>query len=108
MRWLTFFCILLCISIFQSALINWINIGTSVPDLYFPLVVFYSFLTDFKRNTIANWFAGLSKDLFSEGHFGLNSVFFVAAGFLLWSISIKYIVHNGKNECDYNLRNQMS
>lgn len=86
MRWLTFFCILLCISLFQSALINWINIGTSVPDLYFPLVVFYSFLTDFKRNTIANWFAGLSKDLFSEGHFGLNSVFFVAAGFLLWSI----------------------
>ena len=43
-----------------------------MPDLYFPLVVFYSFLTDFKRNTIANWFAGLSKDLFSEGHFWIK------------------------------------
>jgi rod shape-determining protein MreD len=65
---------------------QWINLGSVVPDLYFPLVVFYSFLTDRKRNTVANWFTGLSKDLFSEGSFGINSVFFVAVGFLIWSI----------------------
>ncbi|NUO07504.1 MAG: rod shape-determining protein MreD [Candidatus Brocadia sp.] len=85
MRWFTFFCILFCISIFQSTLLSWINFGSAVPDLYFPLVVFYSFLTDVKRNTMANWFTGLSKDLFSEGSLGINSVFFVAVGFLLWS-----------------------
>ncbi|HHT9106362.1 MAG TPA: rod shape-determining protein MreD [Candidatus Wujingus californicus] len=86
MRWITFFCILLCISLFQSTLINWINIGLAVPDLYFPLVVFYSFTTDFKRNTITSWCAGMAKDLFSEGSFGVYSVFFVAVGFLLWSV----------------------
>ena len=54
---------------------NWINIGSAAPDLYFPLVIFYSFLADIKRNTITNWFVGMSKDLFSEGSFGINSVF---------------------------------
>ena len=86
MRWFTFFCILLGISLFQSTLMNWISIGSAVPDLYFPLVIFYSFLTDIKRNTITNWFAGLSKDLFSEGSFGINAIFFVAVGFFIWSI----------------------
>jgi len=86
MRWFTFFCILLGISLFQSTLMNWINIGPAVPDLYFPLVVFYSFMTDIKRNTATNWFVGMSKDLFSEGNFGVNAVFFVAMGFFVWSI----------------------
>ena len=86
MRWFTFFCIIVCISLTQTTLIHWINIGQAVPDLYFPLIVFYSFLTDMKRNTIANWFAGLSKDLFSDGYFGINAVFFVAIGLLLWSM----------------------
>lgn len=86
MRWFTFFCILLGLSLFQSTLMNWINIGSATPDLYFPLVVFYSFLTDVKRNTLVNWLAGLSKDLFSEGSFGINSIFFVATGFFVWSI----------------------
>lgn len=85
MRWFTFFCILFSISLFQSTMMHWVNLGSAVPDLYFPLVVFYSFLTDAKRNTIANWFTGLSKDLFSEGSFGINSVFFVAVGFFIWS-----------------------
>lgn len=86
MRWFTFFCILLSISLFQSTLMHWINIGSATPDLYFPLVIFYSFLADMKRNTITNWFVGMSKDLFSEGSFGVNSVFFVAMGFFVWSI----------------------
>ena len=85
MRWFTFFCILFCVSLFQSTMMHWVNLGSAVPDLYFPFVVFYSFLTDVKRNTIANWFTGLSKDLFSEGSFGINSVFFVAVGFFIWS-----------------------
>ncbi len=85
MRWFTFFCILFCVSLFQSTMMHWVNLGSAVPDLYFPFVVFYSFLTDAKRNTIANWFTGLSKDLFSEGSFGINSVFFVAIGFFIWS-----------------------
>jgi rod shape-determining protein MreD len=67
-------------------MIHWINFGPAVPDLYFPLVVFYAFITDMKRNAIANWFTGLSKDLFSEGSFGINSIFFVAAGFFIWSV----------------------
>lgn len=66
-------------------MIHWINLGSAEPDLYFPLVVFYSLLTDVKRNAIANWFIGLSKDLFSEGSLGINSIFFVAIGFLIWS-----------------------
>ncbi|MBI2557005.1 MAG: rod shape-determining protein MreD [Planctomycetes bacterium] len=86
MRWFTFFCILIGISLFQSTLMNWINIGSAVPDLYFPLVIFYSFMADIKRNTITNWFVGMSKDLFSEGSFGINSIFFVAMGFFVWSI----------------------
>lgn len=49
MRWFTFFCILLSICLFQSTLIYWINMGSVVPDLYFPLVVFYSLLTDMKK-----------------------------------------------------------
>jgi len=85
MRWFTFLCILFCISLFQSTLMYWINLGSAAPDLYFPLVVFYSFLTDMKRNTLANWLTGMSKDLFSEGRFGINSVFFVAIGFFIWS-----------------------
>lgn len=85
MRWFTFFCILFFISLFQSTMMHWVNLGSAVPDLYFPFVVFYSFLTDAKRNTIVNWFTGLSKDLFSEGSFGINSVFFVAVGFFIWS-----------------------
>lgn len=85
MRWLTFLCILFCISLFQSTQMHWINLGPAVPDLYFPLVVFYSFLTDMKRNTFANWLTGMSKDLFSEGSFGINSVFFIATGFFIWS-----------------------
>ncbi len=66
-------------------MIHRINFGPAVPDLYFPLVVFYSFLTDLKRNTIANWFTGFAKDLFSEGSLGINSIFFVAVGFFIWS-----------------------
>ncbi|MCC7211471.1 MAG: rod shape-determining protein MreD [Candidatus Brocadia sp.] len=85
MRWFTFFCMLFCISLFQSTLMYWINLGTAAPDLYFPFVVFYAFLTDVKRNTVANWLTGMSKDLFSEGSFGMNSVLFVAIGFFLWS-----------------------
>lgn len=86
MRWFTFFCILICISLFQSTLVNWIKLGPAVPDLYFPLIVYYSFLVDIKRNTIANWAAGLTKDFLSEGSLGMNSVFFVAVGLLIWSI----------------------
>ena len=86
MRWFTFFCILLCISLFQTTLINWIDLGLAVPDLYFPLIIFYSFLTDIKQNTITNWFTGLSKDLLSEGSLGVNSIFFVVIGFLVWSV----------------------
>ncbi|MBV6519081.1 MAG: rod shape-determining protein MreD [Candidatus Brocadia sp.] len=85
MRWFTFFCMLFCISLFQSTLMSWINLGSAAPDLYFPFVVFYAFLTDVKRNTLANWLTGISKDLLSEGSFGINSVFFVAIGFFLWS-----------------------
>lgn len=86
MRWFTFFCILICISLFQSTMINWINFGSVVPDLYFPLVVYYSFLVDIKRNTISNWITGLTKDFLSEGSLGMNSVFFVAVGLFIWSI----------------------
>lgn len=86
MRWITFFCILLCVSLFQSTLLQWFNIGMAVPDLYMPVVIFYSLLTDFKQNTITNWFTGLSKDLFSQGSLGVNCVFFIAIGFLTWSI----------------------
>ncbi len=86
MRWFTFFCILICISLFQSTMINWINIGSAIPDLYFPLVVYYSFLVDIKRNTVVSWFTGLTKDFLSEGSLGINSVFFVAVGLSIWSI----------------------
>lgn len=86
MRWLTFFCILLCISIFQSTLLHWINIGDAAPDLYFSLVIFYSFITDVKQNAITSWITGLSKDVFSSGNLGINSIFFVAVGLLIWSI----------------------
>ena len=85
MRWFTFLCILFCISLIQSSLTYWINIGSAVPDLYFSLIIFYSFLADIKQNAIANWLTGFSKDLVSEGPFGINSVFFVAIGFLVWS-----------------------
>ena len=85
MRWFPFFCILFSISLFQSTLMYWITLGSAAPDLYFPFVVFYSFLTDIKRNTLANWLTGMSQDVFSEGSFGINSVFFVAIGFFVWS-----------------------
>ncbi|WP_169703515.1 rod shape-determining protein MreD [Candidatus Kuenenia stuttgartiensis] len=88
MRWITFFCILLCISLFQSTLMNWINIGTATPDLYFSLVVFYSFFIDVKRNVVTSWFIGISKDLLSEGTLGVNAIFFVAVGFF-------YMVNKG-------------
>jgi rod shape-determining protein MreD len=65
---------------------NWINIGTATPDLYFSLVVFYSFFIDVKRNVVTSWFIGISKDLLSEGTLGVNAIFFVAVGFFIWSI----------------------
>lgn len=65
---------------------NWINIGAATPDLYFPLVVFYSFFIDVKRNVVTSWFIGISKDLLSEGALGVNAIFFVAVGFFIWSI----------------------
>jgi rod shape-determining protein MreD len=86
MRWFTFLCILLCISIVQSTVIQRITIGSATPDLYFSLVVFYSFITDIKRNTLVNWITGLSKDLLSAGNLGINSIFFVAIGLLIWSV----------------------
>ena len=84
MRWFTFFCMLVFISIFQSSMTPWINVGQATPDLFFPLVIFYSSLADVKQTAIANWFTGLTKDLFSEGRLGLNAVFFVAVGFFAW------------------------
>ncbi len=86
MRWFAFFCVLTCVSLFQSTLVHWINLGTAVPDLYFPLVVYYSFSMDLRRNTMTSWITGLTKDLLSEGSLGINSIFFVAVGLSLWSI----------------------
>ncbi|MGQ3684882.1 MAG: rod shape-determining protein MreD [Candidatus Loosdrechtia sp.] len=86
MRWLVFLCTLLCISVFQSTVIQYIIIGSAMPDLYFSVVVFYSFIADMKRSTFINWITGLSKDLFSVGDLGINSVFFVAIGLLIWSV----------------------
>lgn len=86
MRWFTFFFILLCVSLFQSTMIYRINIGPAVPDLYLPIVVFYSLLLDTRRNTITSWLTGISKDLLSDGPLGINAIFFVAIGFLIWSV----------------------
>jgi rod shape-determining protein MreD len=63
----------------------WINIGSAVPDLYIPLVIFYSLLLDIRQNTITNWLTGLSKDLLSDGGIGINPIFFIAIGFFVWA-----------------------
>ncbi len=83
MPWITIISVIICISLVQTTLLHHISILGIRPDLFVIFLVFHSLNSDTERSFHANWATGLAKDVFTEGFFGLNTVLFVIAGYLI-------------------------
>ncbi|MCP5003826.1 MAG: rod shape-determining protein MreD [Planctomycetes bacterium] len=83
MPWITVIGILLCISLIQTTLLSSISVFDIHPDLFFIFAVYFSLTFNLTRSFHVNWAAGLTKDIFSDNLFGLNTIMFVLTGYLL-------------------------
>ncbi len=83
MPWFAIISAILCISLIQTTLLQHISVLGIQPDLFIIFLVFHSLNSKLDRSLHANWSIGLAKDCFSEGLFGLNTVLFVIAGYLI-------------------------
>ena len=83
MPWITIISVILCISLIQTTLLHHISFLGIQPDLFIIFLVFHSLNADLERSFHASWVVGLAKDIFSEGPFGLNTVLFIIAGYLV-------------------------
>lgn len=83
MPWITIISVILCISLIQTTLLHHISILGIQPDLFIIFLVFHSLNSNSERSFHANWATGLAKDFFTEGLFGLNTVLFIIAGYLI-------------------------
>jgi len=83
MPWITIISVILCISLIQTTLLHHISFLGIQPDLFIIFLVFHSLNANFDRSFHASWAVGLAKDIFSEGTFGLNTVLFIIAGYLI-------------------------
>ena len=83
MPWITIISAILCISLIQTTLLHHISFLGIQPDLFVIFLVFHSLNANLERSFHASWAVGLTKDIFSEGPFGLNTVLFIIAGYLI-------------------------
>ena len=83
MPWITIISAILCISLIQTTLLHHISFLGIQPDLFIIFLVFHSLNANLERSFHASWVVGLAKDIFSEGPFGLNTVLFIIAGYLV-------------------------
>ncbi len=83
MPWITIISAILCISLIQTTLLRHINVLGIQPDLFIAFLVFHSLNSKLERSLHTNWAIGLAKDCFTEGIFGLNTVLFVIAGYII-------------------------
>ncbi|MGR3310799.1 MAG: rod shape-determining protein MreD [Candidatus Brocadiales bacterium] len=83
MRWITLFILLLCVSLFQSALLQRLSPWGIRPDLFIIFVIIFSLKIDTKQASLLNFFVGITKDIFSLGPLGLNAFLFIICGFLI-------------------------
>ncbi len=83
MPWITIISVILCISLIQTTLLHHISFLGIQPDLFIIFLVFHSLNANLERSFHASWVVGLAKDIFSEGPFGLNTVLFIIAGYLV-------------------------
>ncbi|KAA3600510.1 MAG: rod shape-determining protein MreD [Candidatus Scalindua sp. AMX11] len=83
MPWITVISILLCISLIQTTLLFSICIFDVHPDLFLIFTIYFSLNFNPTRSFHVNWATGLAKDLFSSNLFGLNTIMFVIAGYLI-------------------------
>ncbi len=83
MPWVTIISVTLCISLIQTTLLHHISVLGIQPDLFIVFLVFHSLNSKLERSVQSNWAIGFSKDCFTEGHFGLNTVLFVITGYLI-------------------------
>lgn len=83
MPWIAIISVIVIISIIQTTLLPYISILGTQPDLFIIFLVYVSLNYGFDRSFYANWAIGLSKDLFSEGPFGLSTLMFVITGYFV-------------------------
>ncbi len=83
MPWITIISVTVCISLIQTTLLRHISFLGIQPDLFIIFLVFHSLNANLERSFHASWVVGLAKDIFSEGPFGLNTVLFIIAGYLI-------------------------
>ncbi len=83
MPWVTIISVTLCISLIQTTLLHHISVLGIQPDLFIVFLIFHSLNSKLERAVHSNWIIGLSKDCFTEGLFGLNTVLFVITGYLI-------------------------
>lgn len=77
------FLLLLCVSLFQSTLLQHLSPWGIRPDLFIILVVFFSLKVDTRQASLFNFLFGITKDFFSAGPLGLNALLFIICGFLI-------------------------
>ncbi len=83
MPWITIISVTVCISLIQTTLLRHISFLGIQPDLFIIFLVFHSLNANRERSFHASWVVGLTKDIFSEGPFGLNTVLFIVAGYIV-------------------------
>lgn len=75
--------ILIVISIFHTAILPNFAVYGSTPDIFLLFIIFLSLNSQTRQITIANWVSGLSKDVFSDGTFGVSAFLFIIIGFVI-------------------------
>lgn len=89
MPWITILSVILCITLIQTTLLHHISVLGIQPDLFIIFIVFHSLNSRLERSFHVNWAAGLAKDVFTEGFFGLNTILFVISGYIISIIKEK-------------------
>lgn len=78
---ITLACLLFVISLAQTTLLPHLDVYGTTPDFYLTFTIFFSLNTDIRQAPFVNWINGISKDLFSEAHFGISAFLFVLTGY---------------------------
>ncbi len=76
--------LLFVISLFHTTLLHRFTFYEASPDVYLMFSIFFSINSrDIKRATFLNWCNGITKDILSEGFFGLSAILFIVIGYIL-------------------------
>jgi rod shape-determining protein MreD len=77
------FLILIGVIMLQSAVISRLRIWGVTLDLVFVFIVCYSLIKDSMESIIVATFAGLIRDAFFPGVFGMNTLIFISFSYLI-------------------------